>query len=40
MPDAHRDRGVGVDGRQNELGSVALARFNDLLLRALDWTAR
>ena len=26
MPDAHRDRGVEGDGRQNEPGSVALAR--------------
>ena len=27
MSDAHRDRGVHGDGRQNEPGSVALAWF-------------
>ena len=39
MPDAHGNRGVKGDGRQNEPGSVALTRFNHLLLRAFDWTS-
>ena len=42
VPDAHRDRGSTVegDGRQKKPGSVTLARFNYMLLRACDWTTR
>ena len=32
--------GVRGDGRQNESGSVALARYDYLLLRVCDWTTR